>query len=49
MIKKSYSNYVKLLSDWCWQSELGQIGLFSPTFLELFLNIKMAQEIFMSS
>ena len=24
-----YGNPVKLLADWCWQSEVGQIGWFS--------------------
>ena len=49
IFQKSSRNHVKVLADWCWQYELRQIGWFSPRFLELFWNIKMAQKIFMSS
>ena len=49
IFQKRSRNHVKLLANWCWQSELRQIGWFSPRFLELFWNIKMAQKFFMSS
>ena len=40
---------LKLFAEWCWKSEMGQIGWFCPKFLELFLNIKIAQKYLMSS
>ena len=43
--KKIYGNLVKLLADWCWQSEVGQIGWFSMRFPQIFYNIKMAKKI----
>ena len=43
IFQKSSGNHVKLLADWCWQSEVGQIGWFSSRFPELFWNMKMAQ------
>ena len=41
--KKNSRNHVKLLADWCWQSEVGQIGWFSARFLKIFWIIKMAK------
>ena len=40
---------LKLFANWCWQSEVGQIGWFSMRFPKIFYNIKMAQKFFMTS